>query len=64
MYPFGLPDLHEGLLDGRVLVIVCPRLDDAGAHVGKLSAVFEADDARSVTVAQMGRRAASGRWRS
>jgi ferredoxin len=50
---FALPDFHEGLLKGRVLLVGCPKLDDAEAYVTKLAAVFEANDVRSVTVARM-----------
>ncbi|MHC5058438.1 MAG: ATP-binding protein [Planctomycetota bacterium] len=51
--PFALPDFHEELLKGRVLLVGCPKLDDAEAYVAKLAAVFEANDVRSVTVAHM-----------
>ncbi|MHC4249131.1 MAG: ATP-binding protein [Planctomycetota bacterium] len=50
---FALPDFHEELLEGRVLLVGCPKLDDAEAYVTKLAAVFEANDVRSVTVAHM-----------
>ncbi len=50
---FALPDFHEELLEGRVLLVGCPKLDDAEAYVTKLAAVFEANAVRSVTVAHM-----------
>jgi len=51
--PFAYPDFHEELLKGRVLLIGCPKLDDAEAYVDKLAAIFGANDVRSVTVARM-----------
>jgi len=51
--PFAYPDFHDGLLKGRVLLMGCPKLDDAGAYVEKLAAIFDANDVRSVTVARM-----------
>jgi ferredoxin len=50
---FALPDFHEELLEGRVLLIGCPKLDDGEAYVTKLAAVFEANAVKSVTVAHM-----------
>jgi hypothetical protein len=51
--PFAFPDFHEELLKGRILLIGCPKLDDGGAYVEKLAAVFEGNDVNSVTVAHM-----------
>jgi ferredoxin len=50
---FALPDFHERLLDGRVLLVGCPKLDDAAHYLEKLTAMFERNDVRSVTVARM-----------
>ena len=51
--PFAFPDFHEVLLKGRVLLVGCPKLDDADAYVEKLAMIFETSDVRSVTVAHM-----------
>ena len=48
-----MPDFHERLLAGKTLAIACPKLDDVGPYVEKLSEVFAANDVRSVTVAHM-----------
>jgi hypothetical protein len=48
--PFLVPDLHERFLDGRVVLVGCPKLDDAEAHLRKLTAVFEAAQPASITV--------------
>jgi ferredoxin len=47
------PDFHADLLRGRVLLIGCPKLDDADAYVEKLTALFRENSPRSVTVAHM-----------
>jgi ferredoxin len=44
---------HEDFLEGRSLVIACPKLDDAGAHMEKLAEVFHTAQPRSVTVLHM-----------
>lgn len=51
--PFALAGFHSRLLRGRALLIACPKLDDAQAHLEKLSQVLAASDVRSLTVARM-----------
>ncbi|HET6278826.1 MAG TPA: hypothetical protein VFG08_08590, partial [Candidatus Polarisedimenticolia bacterium] len=34
--PFACADFHRALLDGRVVMIGCPKLDDAGFYRDKL----------------------------
>jgi ferredoxin len=51
--PFALADFHSRLLHGSPVVIGCPKLDDAGAYVEKLSAMLLASDVRSLTVVHM-----------
>jgi Pyruvate/2-oxoacid:ferredoxin oxidoreductase delta subunit len=50
--PFAMADFHQ-LLHGHPVVIGCPKLDDAGAYVEKLSAMLSTSDARSLTVVHM-----------
>ncbi len=50
---FAVPDFHGRLLDGRVLVIGCPKLDDGQAYMGKLARILATNDVRSLTVAHM-----------
>ena len=38
---------------GRVVVIACPKLDDAQAHVDRLAAIFSESDVQSITVLRM-----------
>ncbi len=47
------PDFHEELVKGRVLVIACPKLDDADHYIEKLTELFRAYVPKSVTVAHM-----------
>jgi NAD-dependent dihydropyrimidine dehydrogenase PreA subunit len=51
--PVAYRMFHEDYLDGRSVVIACPKLDDAGAHFEKLAELFHAARPRSVTVLHM-----------
>jgi len=51
--PFALADFHPRLLDGRVLMIGCPKLDAAAFYRDKLAAILRSNDIREVTVAFM-----------
>lgn len=50
--PFAMTAFHR-LLQGHALVIGCPKLDNAGGYVEKLSAMLATSDARSLTVVHM-----------
>ncbi len=47
------PGLHRDLIAGRVVLMGCPKLDDAEAHVEKLAEIFESAKPRSLTIAMM-----------
>ena len=51
--PFAYPDYHPKLLKGKKVVIGCPKLDDIDFYVEKLTAIIEANDLKSITVAYM-----------
>ncbi len=51
--PFAYADFHEDLLRGRVVLVGCPKLDDAEYYRGKLASIFAENDIRTVTVAHM-----------
>ena len=51
--PFAYADFHETLLKGKVLLVGCPKLDDAELYREKLTEMFRRNDVRSVTVAHM-----------
>ena len=48
--PMAYADFHRDFVRGRVLVQACPKLDDTGPYVEKLTAIFQHNDIRSVTV--------------
>jgi NAD-dependent dihydropyrimidine dehydrogenase PreA subunit len=47
------PNFHEDLVKGRILVIACPKLDDADVYQEKLTAIFSHNSPKSVLVAHM-----------
>ncbi|MGE5279610.1 MAG: ATP-binding protein [Deltaproteobacteria bacterium] len=49
---FAMPDFH-GLLEGKILIIACPKLDDARIYTDKLAHIFAVNGVASVTVAHM-----------
>ncbi|HZZ84963.1 MAG TPA: 4Fe-4S binding protein [Anaeromyxobacteraceae bacterium] len=51
--PFAYARFHEDFLDGKRLVVGCPKLDDLQAYVGKLTQIFSGNSIRSVTVLRM-----------
>jgi Pyruvate/2-oxoacid:ferredoxin oxidoreductase delta subunit len=48
--PFALADFHKRFLQGRPVVIGCPKLDDAEAYVEKLAAIAKESAPRGITV--------------
>lgn len=51
--PFALADFHRRFLDGRPVLIGCPKLDDGRAHVQKLAQIIAMSRIRSLTVVRM-----------
>lgn len=49
----ALPSFHQRHLAGRVLLVGCPKLDDAQAHATKLAAILSANDVESIEVLHM-----------
>ncbi len=47
------PNFHQDLVAGRVLIIACPKLDDADANQKKLTELFKVNAPKSVLVAHM-----------
>lgn len=50
---FAYADFHKRMLAGKVLLIGCPKLDDVGAYIEKLAAIFRQNDIRSLEVVYM-----------
>ena len=51
--PFAYADFHEDLLKGKVLLVGCPKLDDAEFYKGKIADVLKENNIKSVTIAHM-----------
>lgn len=51
--PVAYPSLHADFLPGRVLLLGCPKFDDAAAYEDKFTAIFQTNVSRSVTVLEM-----------
>ncbi len=51
--PFAFPSFHEDLLKDKVLLVGCPKLDDAEFYREKITAILEANDVKSITCVHM-----------
>lgn len=51
--PFAMADFHQRLLQGRVVAVSCPKLDDTTPYVHKLASIIRHKHLNSITVARM-----------
>jgi NAD-dependent dihydropyrimidine dehydrogenase PreA subunit len=51
--PFAYANFHRGLLEGKTVLVACPKLDDTRPYLQKLAHIFARCEIRSVTVAHM-----------
>ncbi len=51
--PFAYADFHKDFLDGKALLIGCPKLDDGQAYVEKLTQMLRQNNIRKLTVLHM-----------
>lgn len=51
--PFAYPDFHEDFLRGRILLVGCPKLDDARYYEDKIKQILEQNTIKSITVLHM-----------
>jgi len=51
--PFAFADFHTKLLPGKILLIGCPKLDNANVYVEKLGQIFVNSGIKSVTIVRM-----------
>lgn len=51
--PFAYPGFHEELLEGKVLLIGCPKLDDASFYMEKITEILKSNDISSITCVHM-----------
>ena len=51
--PAALPDFHDRMLDGHILLIGCPKLDDTQTYQAKLARIFADNAIQSIESAYM-----------
>ena len=51
--PFALADFHKRFLVGKPVLIGCPKLDDSGFYVEKLTEIIKTAQLNSITVIRM-----------
>ncbi len=51
--PFAYARFHDDFLDGRAVVVGCPKLDDVSPYAEKLAAIVAHGGVKSVTVVRM-----------
>jgi hypothetical protein len=51
--PFAYADFHRDLLNGKAVVVGCPKLDDPHFYVEKLSRIVSESSIKSITIAHM-----------
>jgi NAD-dependent dihydropyrimidine dehydrogenase PreA subunit len=51
--PFAYANFHNKLLEGKALLIACPKLDETGPYVQKLARIFSECNPMSITIAHM-----------
>jgi Pyruvate/2-oxoacid:ferredoxin oxidoreductase delta subunit len=51
--PFAFADFHRRFIDGRTVLIACPKLDDTQAYHGKLIEIFRRNNIRQIEICFM-----------
>ncbi|MFH1488977.1 MAG: 4Fe-4S binding protein [Pseudomonadota bacterium] len=51
--PVVYPNFHRDFLDGRVVMVGCPKFDDVQEYIQKFADIFKTADIKSVTVLVM-----------
>lgn len=51
--PFAYANFHPDFLKGKAIAIGCPKLDDLGAYVSKVTQILESSDIKSLKVVHM-----------
>ena len=51
--PFAYANFHSDFLKGKAIAIGCPKLDDSGAYMSKVTQILESSDVKSVKVVHM-----------
>lgn len=48
--PVAYPDFHRDFLQGRTVLVGCPKFDDTKDYINKFAEIFKVADIRSVTI--------------
>ncbi len=51
--PVAYPNLHRDFLKGKVVLLGCPKFDDAEAYIEKFTAIFKTASPKSITTVFM-----------
>jgi hypothetical protein len=51
--PVAFPGLHQELLQGKAVMIGCPKFDDAREYIDKFAAIFKTAGIKSITTVVM-----------
>lgn len=51
--PVAFPSLHRDFMEGKAVMVGCPKFDDAQAYIDKFAAIFDAAGIKSVTTVVM-----------
>jgi NAD-dependent dihydropyrimidine dehydrogenase PreA subunit len=47
--PVAYPDFHRDFLNGKVIMVGCPKFDDVQAYIDKFADIFKTADIKSIT---------------
>jgi len=51
--PVAFPSLHQDFMDGKTVMVGCPKFDDAQSYIDKFAAIFETAGIQRVTTVVM-----------
>lgn len=51
--PVAFPSLHQDMMQGKVIMIGCPKFDDADEYIEKFEAIFRTSGINSITTVVM-----------
>jgi Pyruvate/2-oxoacid:ferredoxin oxidoreductase delta subunit len=51
--PFAYPNMHHDFMKGKVVLVGCPKLDDAEYYVDKIAQIIEKAEPKRITIVHM-----------